>query len=110
MAWNAPDIYDVATILALKRIECLRMVSKGLETLINIRNSTDLAQKMHFIDKTNWPFTSHAKLIDLFRHTQNLMTSHFYLSASDIIEGDNKNPVATSKGRVEQRLDERLGL
>ena len=39
-------------------MECLTMVSKGLQTLINIRNSIDLGQKVHLINTSNRPVTS----------------------------------------------------
>ena len=49
-------------------MECLSMVSNGLETLINIRNSIDLRQKMHLIHRSNRPVTSRRKWIFVIEH------------------------------------------
>ena len=51
-------MYVVANILTLYRMERLRMVSRGLETLKNIPNSIYLSQKMNFRILFNRPVTS----------------------------------------------------
>ena len=51
-------MYVVANILTLYRMERLRMVSRGLETLKNIPNSIYLSQKMNFMILFNRPVTS----------------------------------------------------
>ena len=49
-------------------MEYLRIVSKGLETLKNIRNSIDLGQKVRLIDRSNRPVTSRRKWIFVIEH------------------------------------------
>ena len=52
------------------------MVSKGLETLINIRNSIDLGQKVNLIDRSNWPLTSGRNWIFVIEH--NIWWCHMF--------------------------------
>ena len=66
---KCPRYLWLANILTLYRMERLRMVSTGLETLKNIRNIIYLSQKVNFKILFKWALTSPINIsIVLLRH------------------------------------------